>query len=259
MVDVEVAFVAVVGAVAGLGVAKPAGLHAFLDSEVDDCLVLTVVDAGDAREFALAVDHLQAVDHVDGQIARGHRRIIAEEFLAVDKYLSNSLAVGRNGAIGADLHARQALEQVLDHGIGTSLVGIGVELHGILLDGYRSLDADDRGFLEHYGAFRKGNIAEGDILVGHAHIIILSLETHIGGFDNVSALLADGEREVTVGIGDGTLHNRRILRSQQPHRGRDKRLARGIDDAAGDVGSGAIQRAEQRDDDGESDAGHCLS
>ena len=58
-----------------------------------------MLNAGHACQIALAVDNLEFVDHVDGQVFRSHFGVVAEKFLAVDEYLGHFLAVSRDFAL----------------------------------------------------------------------------------------------------------------------------------------------------------------
>ena len=105
----ETARVAVVGAVSTGDVAKPAVVHALLHGEVDHGFFLAVVNSGEACEVALAIDHLELIHHLHGDILRGNFRVVGKKFLAVDENLGHFLALGCDFAVGAHFHARKTL------------------------------------------------------------------------------------------------------------------------------------------------------
>ena len=96
-------------------IAEPAVHHAFLDAEVEHGLFFAVVDTGELSLLRLLVDHANALDDVGRKVLAGDRRIVEEELLAVDLYLIDGLAVGRNGAVRRHFHARKLLEQVFQY------------------------------------------------------------------------------------------------------------------------------------------------
>ena len=146
-VDDKGAFVAVVGAISGFGVAKPAIVHTFLDGKVYDGFVVAIVDTRQACQVALAVNHLQLVGHVYGQVTRGHGGVVAEEVFAVDEDFLDFLTVYCDFAFAIDFCAGETFHEVLDNGVGLSLIRVGVKLHGVLHHLDWRLDAGDDGLL----------------------------------------------------------------------------------------------------------------
>ena len=219
VVDHHIAGIAVVGAVARVDRAEPSVVHTLLDREVDDRLILAVVNAREACQITLAVDNLELVDHLGGNVLTGHRGVVAEEFLAVDEDFLHLLAVGRDFAVAAHFNARQALEQVLDHGIGLGLVGIGVELDGVFLDRDRAFESHDHGLLKHN---RVG------IHLDHAHVHVAAVLTdghvlddivvaQIGEAQQVLAGLDALDVEHAVHVGRGSLdHGAVLIGHEQP-------------------------------------------
>ena len=199
--------VAVVGAVAGGEVAHPALVHAFLHSEVNHCFVLAVVNAGEAGKVALAVNHLQLVDDVGRQVFACHVGVVGEKLLAVDQKFGHGLAVGGDGAVGADFNARHTLQQVLYHGVHLGLVAVGIIFYGVLFYGNFGFHAHHGGFFEHDGAWRHGYFAQrkaaalrhGD---GSAHVVI----AQISHLQHIFAGCAHGNGERAVDVRGGSVH-----------------------------------------------------
>ena len=108
-------------------------LHAFLDGEVDHCLILAVVYAGQSGLLALAVYHLHFRYGLGGEVLGGHLGVVAEEFLAVDEDFRYSLAVGRDASVASHFHARHLLEKVFHHCVVGGVEGVGVEFDGVFL------------------------------------------------------------------------------------------------------------------------------
>ena len=98
-VHVETSLITVIGAVTCRYVSEPAVVHVFLDGQVDHGLVFAVIDSGETRGLALAVDHLNLLDHVRGEILRRHLRIVGKKLLAVDQDLGDSLASRRDRTV----------------------------------------------------------------------------------------------------------------------------------------------------------------
>ena len=186
-VYIESGLIAVVGAVAGLDRAEPSVLHPFLHGEVDYGLVLAVIHAGEAGQVAFAVNYLQLVDHVDRQVLRGHLGVVGEEFLAVDEDFGHLLAVGGYFAVGIHFDARQTLEEVLHHGVGLCLVGVGVVFDGVLHHLYRSFHAYHGGFLKHHRAFAQAEGVGSEICGRDAHVACCPVISHVCSLKNVVA------------------------------------------------------------------------
>ena len=213
MVDHHVAGIALVGAVARIDRAKPAVVHALLDAEVDDRLVIAIVHTRQACQVALAVDDLELVDHVGRYVLGGHRGVVAEEFLAIDKDFLHLLAVGGNLAVGTHFDARQALKQVLDHSVGLGLIGVGIELDGVLLDRDGALETHDDSLLEHDGVRIHGDHADVDVaaVIADRHVLDDIVVAQIGEAQQVLARLDALDVEDAVQVGRGTLDQAAVL------------------------------------------------
>ena len=121
-------------------VAEPTVHHAFLDAQVEDRLFFTVVDAGEFGLLGLFLHHADLLDDVGGQVLAGDRRIVEEELLAVDLDLADGLAVGGDGTVGGNFHARKPLEQVFQHVVVGRLDQRHIVLDRIFLDDDRIAD-----------------------------------------------------------------------------------------------------------------------
>ena len=213
MVNHHIARVSVIGAVARIDRAEPTVVHAFLHGKVDDRFVITVVYARETGKVALAVDDLQFVDHLGGDILAGYRGVVTEELLAVDENLFHFLAVGGDLAVTAHLDARQTLEQVLDHGIGLGLIGVGIEFDGILLDNDGTLHAHDHRLLEHDGVGVHLHHADVHVPAVCADSDVLDdvIITHIREAQQVFASLDTLDVEYTVIVGRRSLDHGAVL------------------------------------------------
>ena len=153
-------------------------VHATLDAEVEHGLLLTVLNAADAREVALLVVGLDAVDDVRRQVLEGRLRVARHELLAIDENLLHLLAVDLDGTVVADLCPRQALDELLYH---------------------RALG---RGTLQHDGIGLERDGAGMEVLaVADGELLGIGLEAHIGNLECVFAVARslDGEAAVDVG------------------------------------------------------------
>ena len=122
--------------VAGTGRHRPDQTlhHAFLDGQVDDGLVLSVVDAGELGLFGFLLHDFHLFDHLGRKVLRGELRVVQEEGLPVDGDLVDGLAVCGDGTVVIYLNAREFLQQVDEHVRISRLERRSVILHGILLD-----------------------------------------------------------------------------------------------------------------------------
>ncbi len=177
-------------------------MHAFFHGEVDYGLVFAVVDAGESGEVALAVDDLEFLNHVHGQVLGGHFGIVGEEFFAVDEYFCDFFAVVGDFSFGVDFYAGEAFKQVLDHGVGLCLVGVGVEFDGVFHHLYGCLDAHYGGFFEGDGVFLHLYGACGKVFAVDAHGTVYGVVAYVGGFEDVSSVFDVGECEAAVVVGE---------------------------------------------------------
>ena len=199
----QVAGVAVVGAVAGVDGAEPAVVHAGLHGEVDYGFVFTIVYTRQAREVALAIDHLEFVHHIGGNIFRRHGGVVGEEIFSVDKDFLDFLAVGGDFSVGAHLDAREALEEIFDHRVGLSLISVGVVFDGVFFDSDRCFNAYDYSLFEQDGVGCEGNHTE-------VHVAVVRADSdapggfgvaHIAEFEHVFARFDALDVEHTVKVG----------------------------------------------------------
>ena len=121
----------------GSGVVTKHALFAVLfEAEVDDTFGVIVFKTCEFGHIALLVNDLYFFDHVGRDILGGGLYVVTKEFLSVDAYAFDFLAVDGHFALFVHLHAVHLLEQFLDGGCFAHLVGSGVVLYGITLDGH---------------------------------------------------------------------------------------------------------------------------
>ena len=209
-------------------------MHIFLDGEVNDGFVFAVVHAGEASEVALAVNHLQTVDHVHRDVARCHRGVVAEEFFAVDEDFADFLTVDGDFAVGADFGAGEAADEVFNHSIWGGAVCTGVVFDGVLLDGDGGADAHYLHFVKHGGAFTQGDGAQRGIALPQVHIIICRLVAYVGSFHYVPTASKVFELEVAVDIGHHAIYCRAVASREQSHRCADEWLTLRVGHSSGD-------------------------
>ena len=222
----QIAAVSVVGAVATCHGAKPAVVHALLHREVDHRFVLTVVNARKARQVAFAVDNLEFVHHVGRNVFRSHFRVVAEEFLTVDKDFRHLLAVGCNLAVAAHLHARHTLQQVFHHSVGLGFVGVGVVFYGVFLHRDRRFHAVDHGFLQENALHFHRNGTKVHVATGlfHGHAACGVVVAQIGAFQHIASGRHIFKVEEPIAVGDSAHHIGAVFVGlEQLHRGRYQR------------------------------------
>ena len=100
--------------------------------DVDGLVSFAVVHTREFGVVAQLVVYLNALHRLCGQRLDGCRYILAEELLAVDKYLLYLLALSLYCAVG-DGNAGHLLQQPLDVGVGRNLESLGVVAYRVAL------------------------------------------------------------------------------------------------------------------------------
>ena len=96
-------------------VAEQSFHHSFLDAEVDDGLLLTIVYSGEFSLLGLLLHHLDLLDDLGREVLGCQLRVIQEESLAVDGDLADGLAVVNYAAIFGDFDSWKLLEKFFQH------------------------------------------------------------------------------------------------------------------------------------------------
>ncbi len=91
---------------AGVGAAKLAVLHPGARHDVDRLLRVAVVEAGEARLLALAVEDLHLLDHLGRERVERRLHVGPEELAPVHEHAADGLALGRDRPV-LDRHAGQ--------------------------------------------------------------------------------------------------------------------------------------------------------
>ena len=107
----------------GHHIAEESVHHSLLDAEVDDCFLLSVVNSGELGLLRFLLHDLHLIDNLGRDVLRREGRIVQEEGFSVDGYLADSLPVGCHASVLADFHARELLEEVLEHVVVSGLEG----------------------------------------------------------------------------------------------------------------------------------------
>ena len=94
-------------------------------------------------------------------------------------------------AVAAHLYTWHALQKILHHGIGLSLVGVGIIFYGILFDSNRSFYTHDHRFLEHDSINRHKNHTQINVtpIGSNAHTLNDSLISNVAALEVVMARL----------------------------------------------------------------------
>ena len=137
-------------AAAGGEVAKEAVHHAFLHTEVDDGLVVTVVNAGKLGLLALLLDDFHLFHQLGRNVLGGQLRVVQEESLATDCDLGDGFTVGGDGTILGHFDAGEFLQQVHQHVVIADLEGRGVIFNRIFLDDDGITHGTDGSSVQHF-------------------------------------------------------------------------------------------------------------
>ena len=151
-------------------VAKHTLFAVLLQTEIDDTLRVVVLKARELGHIALLVNDLYLLDHFGRDILGGSLHVVAKELLAVYADALDLLAVDGHFALFVHLHAVHLLEQFLDGGSFADLVGSGVILYGIALDGHLGCFALHTDFGKVLHLFDKANNGYIQMLVGHLYL-----------------------------------------------------------------------------------------
>ena len=152
--------VAVVGAVAHVGVHLQTAAGAALGDELEHEVFLTVVDTRQLRQVALLVVGLHLVDDVRRQVLHHGVVVARHEVAAVHLEALHVLAVDADRPVVVDLSAGQRLHQRLDDRPLGHAEGVGVVDDGVVLDDHLGQVGRDDGLaqLDHVG--RHGYLAQ---------------------------------------------------------------------------------------------------
>ena len=99
------------GANSKVNVGEYSFVHASLDSEVEDSLLIAIVDTGDTAEVTLLVVCFDGVYYRCRQVLHCRLCIAGHEFLSVNENLLDGLTVDLDCSVVADLGARKFLHE----------------------------------------------------------------------------------------------------------------------------------------------------
>ena len=94
-----VGFVTVLAAVAGVGIAEPATLHAGFDGEIQDGFFFSIVETGHLGHVGLLVKYLDLINHLSGEVLASYFGVVGKELFAVHHDLGYFLAIDGNLAL----------------------------------------------------------------------------------------------------------------------------------------------------------------
>ena len=124
----------------GRKVSEPSVHHSLVHRKVNDGLFVSVIDTGKAGLFRFSLHDLDLLDDLCRKILRCELRVIKEECLSIDRDLIDGLAVCCDGSVRIHFHARELLQEILQHIIVRCLERRRVVLDGILLHKDRVTD-----------------------------------------------------------------------------------------------------------------------
>ena len=124
----------------GRKVSEPSVHHSLVHRKVNDGLFVSVIDTGKAGLFRFSLHDLDLLDDLCRKVLRCELRVIKEECLSIDSDLIDGLAVCCDGSVRIHFHARELLQEILQHIIVGCLERRRVVLDGILLHKDRVTD-----------------------------------------------------------------------------------------------------------------------
>ena len=105
--------ITLLGTIAQVGIHHRTTVHTCTDTEVEHCLLVTIVDTCDTSQVALLIIGTHLFDNRGGQVLQGCLRIA--EILTVDLDLRHLLTIDSDVTILVDVSTRHTLHQFLHH------------------------------------------------------------------------------------------------------------------------------------------------
>ena len=131
-VEVQSSVVTVLCTVGSIQMSEDPPFSVLLDSKVQYCLLLSVVNAGNTGTVALLVVGLYLIHYLCRQVLQYHVSVVAEKLLTVHQNLADILSVEGVAAVLVLYNTRQFLYQFLYHGTVLQFEGIRIVHHGII-------------------------------------------------------------------------------------------------------------------------------
>ena len=216
-VDVGLARISVLGTISQVHVHHPTFLHLFLDSKVQYCLLLSVVDACYACVVALLIISFYLLYHLGGKVLHGHLGVLFEEFFSFHHHLGYGLSVYLDGTVVTYFSSREFLDQFLQCRAFGQLVCVGIIYKGVGLHLHLCHGCDHLGFLQQAGIFLQGNGAHVYFLLALLKSDVLPLRdvSHEGEAHDVFACLHIRQAKLTLVVGRDTCHLCAVLGTEQ--------------------------------------------
>ena len=211
--------ISVLGAYAYVGIGEETLVHALLQSKVEHCLLVSVVDAGHPCQVALLVVGLYFLNDGCRKVLHGGLGVTRHKLLAVDKDFLHLLAVDGNLSVVVDLRSRQPLHQFLYGGAFGRAVCRTIIYKGVFL--HRNLQCLCRYlcFLEHDGIGSHLDSPHGEVVVLLHHEFLDGRDiAYAGDFQQVGPTLGSGYGELALLVGNSA-GNERTVGGKQLHCG----------------------------------------
>ena len=211
--------ITVFGAVAHVGIRKHSLVHSFLQSEVEYCLFVAIVNTCHLSQIALFFIRFYLVNYRGWQILQRCLGVAGHKFLTIHQNLLHFLSVDGNLAVVVNLRSWQSLHQLFHHrtfwcAIGGTIIYKGVFLHRHLHGLCRHLC-----FLQQYGVRSHCQCAERKVLIlGYRNVFICGMIAYARYFQQIAAVLWSREAECSLLVAHSSSHIRTVG-SEQLHRG----------------------------------------
>ena len=214
-----------IGATGDVEVSHEATVHAFLDCEVDDGLLLAVLNTSDASLVRLLVVELHVLDDVNRNVFQSRLHIAKHELLAVKQNFLHHLAIDGDVAVFVNFGSRNTLDKLFDGRALRRTIRIGIIYQCIFLHDDLCRTSRNHHLLQHISLGSHQQVAQFlTAVVAQRHLALYRLVTHRRHLQPVDAVRRSLDGEVTLHVGDRTPHEGRIPLAEQLHRGLHHRL-----------------------------------
>ena len=190
-------------------------VHSLLDTEVQHCLFLTIINASHPCEVTLFVIGLHLLYNRSRKILQRCLCVACHEFLTVHHYLLYLLTIDGNLSAIINLCSRQAFHEFLYHRTFWCSVGSSIINEGILLYHHLCCNTIGNNLLQQYSISFHIHFSEGKVIVVadsdvSRHCLVTD-DTHL---EDILAIFWGFDRKISIHIADSSCYVSRVYLQQ---------------------------------------------
>ena len=155
----------------GINIRERTLVHSLLDTEVEHCLLLAIVNTRHPCEVALFIVSLHPFNHGCRQVFHSSFGISSHKLLTIDKYFLHLLAVDGNLAVVTHLGTGEPLHQLFHYRPLGSAICSGIIYKCVFLQCHLCGIGSHSGTFEHDGISLHRHLSEGDVLSAHGDVL----------------------------------------------------------------------------------------